>query len=212
MHSTDTAKQIAAKLLEIEAVKLRPDQPFTWASGWLSPIYCDNRKTLSYPAVRYAICEGLSRIVEDKFDGIEVVAAVATAGIPHGVLLAHALSLPFVYVRSSAKDHGMGNQIEGHLPAGARTIVIEDLISSGKSSLAAVDALRQAGAQVEGLLAIFSYGFDTAVEAFRKAACTYYTLTDYHHLIAKALETSYITSSQMDTLEAWRKDPAGWNK
>lgn len=210
VFNEEVASHVAAKLLEIEAVKLQPQQPFTWASGWKSPIYCDNRKTLSYPSIRYHICQQFCDIIEDRFDGIEAIAGVATAGIPHGVLIAHALSLPFIYVRNSAKSHGMQNQIEGEYKVGQRVVVVEDLISSGKSSLAAVQALREAGVEVEGLMAIFSYGFQVAAENFEEANCVFYTLSDYPHLIDQAVKRKYIRAKDVTLLQEWRKNPAEW--
>lgn len=210
IYNEDVAQFTAAKLLEIEAVKLQPHSPFTWASGWRSPIYCDNRKTLSYPALRAQIYQAFSRIIQDKFPGVDAIAGVATAGIPHGVLVAEALSLPFIYVRSSAKSHGMQNQIEGAYKAGQRVIVVEDLISSGKSSLAAVAALREANIEVAGLVAIFSYSFPAAKDNFQAADCEYYTLSDYPHLLKEALKTHYIKDEDLAILEAWREQPADW--
>lgn len=210
VFNDEIAKQVAVKLLEIEAVKLQPQQPFTWASGWKSPIYCDNRKTLSYPSIRYDLCQHFCKIVEERFDTIEAIAGVATAGIPHGVLIAHALSLPFIYVRNNAKEHGMQNRIEGEYKEGQRVVVVEDLISSGKSSLAAVQALRDAGVEVEGLMAIFSYGFQVAADNFEQANCVYYTLSDYPHLVEQAVKTKYIRAKDVALLQEWRKHPAGW--
>ncbi len=210
VFNEEVAKRVAAKLLEIEAVKLQPHKPFTWASGWQSPIYCDNRKTLSYPAIRYKICERFCDIIEDRFDSIEAIAGVATAGIPHGVLVAHALSLPFIYVRNSSKGHGLQNRIEGEYHAGQRVVVVEDLISSGKSSLSAVQALREADLQVEGLMAIFSYGFQQAIDNFAEAECVYYTLSDYSHLVEQAIQANYIKTKDVTLLNNWRKSPETW--
>lgn len=210
IYNEDVAQFTAAKLLEIEAVKLQPHSPFIWASGWRSPIYCDNRKTLSYPSLRTHIYQAFCRIITEKFAGVDAIAGVATAGIPHGVLVAHALSLPFIYVRSSAKSHGMQNQIEGAYKTGQRVVVVEDLISSGKSSLAAVTALREANIEVAGLLAIFSYSFPAAEDNFQAADCVYYTLSDYPHLLQEALKTHYIKDEDLAVLEAWRERPANW--
>lgn len=204
------ATNVAAKLLEIKAVILQPQKPFTWASGWRSPIYCDNRKTLSFPSFRSALCDYFCSIIIEKYGTVDAICGVATAGIPHGMLIAHAMSLPFIYVRSSAKSHGMQNRIEGVATPGQKVVVVEDLISSGKSSLSAVAAARDAGLHVQGLVAIFSYGFEYAQQRFAAAECPYYTLTDYQHLIQIAVENNYINREQLPILEEWRKDPAHW--
>jgi orotate phosphoribosyltransferase len=205
------AQTIAQHLLEIKAVKLQPQQPFTWASGWKSPIYCDNRKTLSYPAIRNFVKESFAKIIQAQFKGVEIIAGVATAGIPHAALIADALQLPMIYVRSEAKKHGLTNMIEGNLEANKKVVVIEDLISTGGSSLKCVSALKEAGAEVLGLAAIFSYGFETAVEQFRAANCHYVTLSDYNHLIETALEMNYVKTEDLDTLKQWRMNPSVWN-
>ncbi len=205
------AQTIAQYLLEIKAVKLQPQQPFTWASGWKSPIYCDNRKTLSYPTIRNFVKESFADVIKKQFIGVEIIAGVATAGIPHAALIADAMGLPMIYVRSEAKKHGLTNMIEGNLEAGKKVVVIEDLISTGGSSLKCVSALKEAGADVLGLAAIFSYGFETAVEQFRTANCPYITLSDYNHLIETALEMSYVKTEDLDTLKQWRLDPSVWN-
>lgn len=198
----------ASKLLEIKAVKLQPQDPFTWASGWKSPFYCDNRKTLSFTGVRRWVKLELAHQILLHFPEAEGVAGVATGAIAQGALVAEELGLPFCYVRSKAKDHGMGNQIEGELPRGCRVVVVEDLISTGGSSLKAVEALRAAGYEVVGMVASYTYGFPVAEEAFRAAGVTLVTLTDYEHVVAKALETGYIQESDVETLHRWRQDPA----
>ena len=202
----------AAKLLAIEAVKLQPNNLFTWASGWKSPFYCDNRKTLSAPDIRRFVKLEMAHAILKHFAQADVIAGVATAGIPQGALVAEELGLPFVYVRSKAKDHGMENLIEGDLKAGAKVVVIEDLISTGGSSLKAVEALRQAQGEVVGMVAAFTYGFDVAQKAFDSAGVTLVTLTDYEHVVAKALETGYIKEADVPLLNDWRKDPAGFGR
>lgn len=200
----------AAQLLEVKAVKLQPGQPFTWASGWRSPIYCDNRKTLSYPALRSFVKTELTRLVMENFPEAEAVAGVATGAIAQGALVADLLGKPFAYVRSKPKDHGMENLIEGTLPEGARVVVVEDLISTGGSSLKAVDALRRAGFQVVGMVASFTYGFPVAEEAFREAGVKLITLSNYNTVVAEALRTGYIQESDIEMLHEWRKNPAEW--
>ena len=203
-------KLFAAKLLEVKAVKLQPGQPFTWASGWKSPIYCDNRKTLSYPALRSFVKTELTRLVLENFPEAEAVAGVATGAIAQGALVADLLGKPFAYVRSKPKDHGMENLIEGTLPEGARVVVVEDLISTGGSSLKAVDALRRAGFQVVGMVASFTYGFPVAEEAFREADVRLMTLSNYNAVGAEALRTGYIQESDIEMLSEWRKAPEKW--
>ncbi|MBQ3909439.1 MAG: orotate phosphoribosyltransferase [Bacteroidaceae bacterium] len=203
-------KLFAAKLLEVKAVKLQPGQPFTWASGWKSPIYCDNRKTLSYPALRSFVKTELTRLVLENFPEAEAVAGVATGAIAQGALVADLLGKPFAYVRSKPKDHGMENLIEGTLPEGARVVVVEDLISTGGSSLKAVDALRRAGFQVVGMVASFTYGFPVAEEAFREAGVRLMTLSNYNAVVAEALRTGYIQESDIEMLSEWRKAPEKW--
>lgn len=205
-------KELAQHLLEIGAVKLSPDDPYSWASGWQSPIYCDNRLTLSYPKIRKKITAGLYTLVCNFFPGTTAIAGVATAGIPQGAWLADKMGLPFVYVRSKPKDHGMGNQIEGNLIKGSRVLVIEDLVSTGKSSLDAVVALRKAGAEVVGMLSIFTYGFDLARRNFEDAEVRLASLTNYSTLLEVALEQKYINKTQLKTLEQWRKHPDTWGK
>jgi orotate phosphoribosyltransferase len=208
MNSTE--KTIARKLLQINAVKLNVEKPFVWASGWRSPIHCDNRITLSHPKVRKLIYENLTDIVQKKFKAADVIAGVATGAIAHGILVAEALKKPFVYVRSTPKAHGLGNIVEGELPAGSKAVVIEDLISTGGSSLAAVETLRKAGADVLGMAAIFSYGFDTSRRSFEKSNCVLYTLTNYITLIEEALACGYIAAQDMETLKQWREHPDEW--
>lgn len=207
----DRALKVAEFLLQIKAVKLQPSQPFTWASGWSSPIYCDNRKTLSFPAIRTHIRQGYAEAILEKFGKPDVIAGVATGGIAQGALVAQELGIPFIYVRSTAKGHGLGNQIEGHFEKGQKVIVIEDLISTGGSSLVAVEALREAGCEVKGLIAIFTYGFDIAAENFKAADCPYVTLTDYDHLIDQALKLEYINESDVQSLKKWRNSPGTWS-
>ena len=205
-------KEMAAKLLKIKAIKLQPQEPFTWASGWKSPIYCDNRKVNSYPEVRTYVKLRLAQLVLQNFAEAEAVAGVATGAISQGALVADVLGLPFAYVRPKPKDHGMGNQIEGELAAGTKVVVVEDLISTGGSSLKAVEALRQAGVEVLGMVASHTYGFAVAEEAFKEAGVTLYTLTDYEHVISEAAETGYVTEADLELLREWRKNPAEWGK
>jgi orotate phosphoribosyltransferase len=210
VYDKDSALRIAGELLRIQAVKLQPKDPFTWASGWKSPIYCDNRKTLSFPTVRTYIRQRFSELIEKEFGKPDVIAGIATGGIPQGVLVAQELGLPFIYVRSNVKDHGLGNLIEGTYEAGQNVIVVEDLISTGGSSLQGVQALKEAGLKVKGLIAIFSYGFDTADEAFEKAECPYVVLSDYDHLIEQAMNLGYIKEEELDQLKKWRELPSTW--
>jgi len=210
VYDKDSALRIAGELLRIQAVKLQPKDPFTWASGWKSPIYCDNRKTLSFPTVRTYIRQRFSELIEKEFGKPDVIAGIATGGIPQGVLVAQELGLPFIYVRSNVKDHGLGNLIEGTYEAGQNVIVVEDLISTGGSSLQGVQALKDAGLKVKGLIAIFSYGFDTADEAFEKAECPYVVLSDYDHLIEQAVNLEYIKEEELDQLKKWRELPSTW--
>ncbi len=212
IYNNVVAREVAEYLLEIKAVVLSPDQPFTWASGLKSPIYCDNRKTLSYPRVRTFIKTAFAEIISEEFKGVEVIAGVATAGIPHGALVADVLNLPFVYVRDKPKGHGLENQIEGKLEQGQKVVLIEDLISTGGSSLKAVEALRAAGADVMGLGAIFTYGFDKSVVAFEEAKCKFFTLSNYESLLDKAVENDYVKASDKDELVKWYKAPEAWGK
>lgn len=202
---------IAARLLAIKAVKLQPNQPFTWASGWKSPIYCDNRKTLSYPDLRSLIKLELSRIILEKYPDVEAIAGVATGAIAQGALVADALGLPFVYIRSAKKDHGMENLVEGYLPEGKKVVVVEDLISTGGSSLKAVEAIRsEKKCEVLGMVAIFTYGFPLAQEQFEKAGVELTTLSNYEAVLKHALATNYINNKDLAALQEWRKDPSVW--
>ena len=205
-------RKLAAGLLRIGAVLLRPDEPFTWASGWRSPIYCDNRRILSDPELRSMVAEAFAAKVAGLYPEAEVLAGVATGAIAHGVLAADRMGKPFVYVRPKPKDHGTGSQIEGKLPEGSKVVVIEDLISTGMSSLAAVDALRKAGADVLGMVAIFTYGFDLASERFKEAGVPLATLSNYGSLIDVATSAGLVKPSDTEVLQRWREDPAGWNK
>lgn len=203
-------KIFAGKLLNIKAIKLQPDNPFTWASGWKSPFYCDNRKTLSYAGLRSYVKLELIHAILENFPEAEAVAGVATGAIAQGALVADALNLPFVYVRSKPKDHGLENLIEGELKPGLKVVVVEDLISTGGSSLKAVEAIRKNACEVVGMVASYTYGFPVAKEAFEKAGVKLVTLTDYEHVVAEALETGYISEGDVKLLDNWRKDPAHW--
>ncbi len=200
----------AEKLLHIKAIKLQPENPFTWASGWKSPFYCDNRKTLSYPALRTFVKIELSRVVAENFPDCDAIAGVATGAIPQGALVADALNLPFVYVRSKPKDHGLENLIEGELRPGMKVVVIEDLISTGGSSLKAVDAIRRNGCEVIGMAASYTYGFDVARKAFAEAGVRLVTLTNYEAVVEVAVKSGYISEDVVGVLHTWRKDPAHW--
>lgn len=204
------ATVIAGKLLQAEAVQLNPSQPFTWASGWKSPIYCDNRRVLSYPYIRDFIKSEMCNIVFEKFPDVDLVAGVATAGIAWGAMVADQLKLPFIYVRPKPKEHGLGNQIEGYFRRDQKVIVIEDLVSTGKSSLQVVDVLKNEGIEVAGMVSIFTYGFPVAKEAFNAAGIPYYSLTDYPSLVALAMERQTIQPSEEEVLLKWRDDPANW--
>lgn len=204
-------KNFASKLLDIKAIKLQPGNPFTWASGWKSPFYCDNRKTLSYPKLRNFVKVELCHTILEQFPEVEAIAGVATGAIAQGALVAEELGLPFVYVRSKPKDHGLENLIEGELETGAKVVVIEDLISTGGSSLKAVEAIRKYGCEVIGMVASYTYGFPVAEQAFKDADVRLVTLTDYEHVVAQAAETGYIKHEDIDVLNEWRKDPAHWN-
>ncbi|WP_411032273.1 orotate phosphoribosyltransferase [Spongiimicrobium sp. 3-5] len=206
----DTAKKTAELLLQINAIKLKPENPFTWASGWKSPIYCDNRIILSYPVIRNYVRQEMAKQVEALYGRPDIIAGVATGAIGIGMLVAEQLGVPFVYVRPEPKSHGRQNQIEGYLEPDQTVVVIEDLISTGKSSLNAVKALKTAGANVKGMIAIFSYGFTVAVDNFRSEGVDLHTLSDYHHLIEQASETQYIKEEQLQTLLGWRTDPSQW--
>ena len=207
----DTLKKaFASKLLKIKAIKLQPDNPFTWASGWKSPFYCDNRKTLSYAGLRSYVKLELIHAILENFPEAEAVAGVATGAIAQGALVADALNLPFVYVRSKPKDHGLENLIEGELKPGLKVVVVEDLISTGGSSLKAVEAIRKNACEVVGMVASYTYGFPVDKEAFETAGVKLVTLTDYEHVVAEALETGYISEGDVKLLDSWRKDPAHW--
>ena len=211
IYNKNTAIKTAELLLQIKAIKLEPENPFTWASGWKSPIYCDNRTILSFVPIRNFIRENLSKIIEDKYGKPDVIAGVATGAIAIGVLVAQELGLPFVYVRPEAKKHGRQNLIEGHLEKGQNVVVIEDLISTGKSSLSAVQALKDSGAVVKGMVAIFSYGFEFAEENFKNAKVELTTLSDYSNLLEQAIDIEYIDEKQLKTLEKWSKNPSEWS-
>lgn len=198
--------------MQIKALQINLQQPYTWASGWKSPVYCDNRKVLSYPYIRDFVKSELANMVLEHFPDAEVIAGVATAGIPHGTMAADLLKLPLIYVRSKPKEHGMGNQIEGVLQQGQKVVVIEDLVSTGKSSLQAVDAIRDAGGEVIGMCALFTYGFDAAAEAMEKAGVPLHTISNYTALMEVSEEQNLITAEQKQSLEEWRKDPGGWGR
>lgn len=208
----DTAAKIAEYLLQAKAIKLQPQNPFTWASGWLSPIYCDNRITLSYPKIRTYIRQQLSKVITEKYGSADIILGVATGGIALGALVAEELGLPYAYVRPKPKEHGLGNQIEGLLEPGQRAVVIEDLISTGGSSLNAVDAIRKAGANVVGMASIFTYNFKIAEDNFKNAGCNLITLSDYDTLVKQALETGFITEQEFNLIRNWKTDPANWSK
>jgi orotate phosphoribosyltransferase len=204
------SKLVAEKLLQAKAVRLSPAAPFTWASGWKSPIYCDNRKVLSFPFIRDFIKSELCNVVFSRFPDAELLAGVATAGIAWGALTADQLKLPYIYVRPKPKEHGLGNQIEGYFEKGQKTVVIEDLVSTGKSSLQVVDVLKEAGLEVIGMVSIFTYGFPVAVESFEKYGLRYYSLTNYASLIELAIEKGTVAENEQEVLLKWRDDPAGW--
>lgn len=206
-----TARKTAEILLQINAIKLKPSEPFTWASGWKSPIYCDNRIILSFPPIRNYIRETMANQIEKQFGKPDVIAGVATGAIGIGMLVAEYLGLPFIYVRPEAKSHGRKNQIEGFANAGQNVVVVEDLISTGKSSLNAVKALREAGLKVKGMVAIFTYGFETSVKNFENENVSLFTLSDYNSLLELAIESNYISSKELSTLTNWNKEPEVWN-
>ena len=203
-------KAVAEKLLQINAIKLNTQQPFTWASGWKSPIYCDNRRVLSFPYIREFIKSEMCNIIFDQFPNAQLLAGVATAGIAWGAMAADQLKLPFIYVRPKPKDHGLGNQIDGYYEKGQETVVIEDLVSTGKSSLEVVKVLKDSGLNVVGMVSIFTYGFSVAAEAFAKAGLEYRSLTNYTSLINLAVEKGVVNADQQNILLKWREDPAGW--
>ena len=212
MVKRDVARTVAEQLLQIKAIKLQPANPFTWASGWKSPIYCDNRKSLSYPRIRTYIRQELAKLIESKFGKPDLIAGVATAAIAQGALVAEALGLPFCYVRASAKDHGLQNQIEGEAQANQSCVVVEDLISTGKSSVAAIEALRANGVIVKGIVSIFSYGFQIAEDNFKDAGCPVYSLSNYELLLEVANESGYIKNEELEILKMWRENPDTWGR
>ena len=203
-------KTVAEKLLQINAIKLKPEEPFTWASGWKSPIYCDNRKVLSFPFIRDYIKSELCNVVFEKFPDAELLAGVATAGIAWGAMVADQLKLPYIYVRPKPKEHGLGNQVEGHFERGQKTVVIEDLVSTGKSSLEVVDVLKKAAVDVVGMVSIFTYDFPIAKEAFNTAGVRYQPLTNYPALIELAIEKGIVSPNEQEVLLKWRTDPSNW--
>ncbi|MAX69765.1 MAG: orotate phosphoribosyltransferase [Flavobacteriaceae bacterium] len=211
IFNKETAKKTAEVLLQVNAIKLQPDNPFTWASGWKSPIYCDNRIVLSFPLIRNYIRETMARHIEHHYGKPDVIAGVATGAIGIGALVAEYLNLPFIYVRPEAKKHGRQNQVEGFIEKGQTVVVVEDLISTGKSSLNAVAALKEAELHVKGMVAIFSYGFNVASENFKEANIEFNTLSNYENLLEQALETNYITEKQQDILAQWSANPSEWN-
>ena len=211
-YEKQLAEEIAKALVDIEAIKINPSKPFTWASGWSSPIYCDNRLSLSYPETRSLVKESLTKMIREKFPQAEVIAGVATAGIPQGAMVADALGLPFIYVRSKSKSHGLENKIEGKITKGARVVLIEDLISTGGSSLQAADAIRAAGMEVLGMAAIFTYGFGISEENFEKHNVELWHLSDYNTLINLMIENGTIAHEHQATLESWRSNPTQWEQ
>jgi len=208
----ESSHKVAKWLLDIGAVKVRPEKPFTWASGWLSPFYCDNRMALSYPGLRTLVRDSLCDLIEKNFSQFDVIAGVATGAIAQGALVADKLGKPFVYVRSKPKDHGMANLIEGFLPSDSRVVVVEDLVSTGGSSLKAVQALREAGASVQGMVASFTYGFKTASDAFLRDNVKLETILDYDDMLSAAIETGQITDTDLETLKEWRANPSEWRR
>ncbi|MCF8308366.1 MAG: orotate phosphoribosyltransferase [Bacteroidales bacterium] len=212
IYSKEIAREIADSLLQIKAIKLNNANPFTWSSGWKAPIYCDNRKTLSYPVIRNRLKDLFTGLIREKYAPVDVVAGVATGGIALGALVAQELDLPFVYVRNKKKGHGLENQVEGEIFEGQRAVVVEDLVSTGNSSLNAVKALKQEGCRVMGMVAIFTYDFDYAREKFDREACELFALSDYQTAIERALENNYILKKDMDSLAAWRRDPGKWGQ
>tara|TARA_B100001250_G_scaffold103406_1_gene87173 strand:+ start:1890 stop:2531 length:642 start_codon:yes stop_codon:yes gene_type:complete len=212
IYNIDIAKQTAKLLLQINAIILQPNNPFKWAAGWNSPIYCDNRKTLSHPQIRNYIRNKLTETIDHHYKEIDVIAGVATAGIPHGVLVAERLGLPFIYVRAKAKEHGKQNQIEGSFKKGQSVILVEDLISSGKSSLEAMETLNEAGMNVKGVVSIFTYGFDTASKNFQNKNSEYVSLCDYDTLLIQAIDQKYINNEDISLLKQWRENPSEWKR
>jgi len=208
--TSETQSKIAEYLLQIKAVKLQPKEPFTWASGWKSPIYCDNRIALSFPVIRTYIRQQLVHLVQEEFGTPEIIVGVATAGIPQGVLVAQELGLPFAYVRSAPKDHGRQNLVEGEVSPGQRAVVIEDLVSTGKSSLKCIEALKERGLEVVGLVSIFDYGFEEAEQEFKKIRCRFFSLCNYEFLLQEALKGNYISQQEREYLQEWRLNPSSW--
>ncbi|MDN3665986.1 orotate phosphoribosyltransferase [Algibacter miyuki] len=211
IFNKETAKKTAEVLLQVNAIKLSPNEPFTWASGWKSPIYCDNRIILSYPSIRNYVSQTMAKHIEEKYGKPDVIAGVATGAIGIGMLVAQVLGLPFIYVRPDAKGHGRKNQIEGHIESGQTVVVVEDLISTGKSSLNAVKALKEADIKVKGMVAIFTYGFDVAAKNFETENITLNTLSNYENLLEQALDTNYIAEKELKTLSEWNSNPSEWN-
>lgn len=211
IFNKETARKTAEVLLQVNAIKLSPKEPFTWASGWKSPIYCDNRIILSFPPIRNFIREVMAKHIEKEYGKPDVIAGVATGAIGIGILVAEYLGLPFIYVRPDVKGHGRKNQIEGYIEGGQNVVVVEDLISTGKSSLNAVKALKEADITVKGMVAIFTYGFDVAEENFKKESITLHTLSNYENLLDQALETNYISEKELKTLSEWNSNPSEWN-
>ena len=211
IFNKNTAKKTAELLLQINAIKLSPKEPFTWASGWKSPIYCDNRIVLSFPQIRNYIREAMANHIESHYGKPDVIAGVATGAIGIGALVAECMGLPFIYVRPEPKKHGRQNQIEGHIEKGQNVVVVEDLISTGKSSLNAVRALREAGVEVKGMVAIFSYGFDIASSNFEEEKVILHTISNYENLLEQALDTNYISETELETLSQWNANPSEWN-
>ncbi|NVO02091.1 MAG: orotate phosphoribosyltransferase [Bacteroidetes bacterium] len=211
-NTNESALKVAEFLLEIKAIKLETANPFTWASGWKSPIYCDNRKTLSYPNIRNYIRDQFVKLIKEELGIPDVIAGVATGGVPQGALVAQELNLPFVYIRSSEKTHGLGNVIEGVIHPGQSVVVIEDLISTGSSSLKAVEALRAAGCKIQGMAAIFTYCFKKADDSFAAADCPLVTISDYNYLIEQAVKSGYVKESDLESLKKWREAPENWGK
>ncbi len=207
----DIAKQTIEYLLQIKAIKIDITNPFAWASGWKSPIYCDNRKTLSYPKIRTFIRQQFAKIITEEMVAVDLIAGVATGGIANGALVAQELGLPFIYVRNTGKEHGLLNQIEGVFDKGQNVVVVEDLVSTGNSSIKVVKALREAGCKVTNMAAIFTYGFDVAVDNLEKENCKLFTLTDYQTLIEQAVEMGYISEAELKSFESWRENPEKWN-
>jgi orotate phosphoribosyltransferase len=210
--NNDKALKVAEFLLQIKAVKLQPNNPFQWSSGWNSPIYCDNRKVLSYPKVRTFVRQTFVSAITEQYGEPDMIAGVATGGIAIGALIAEEMGIPFIYVRSSAKAHGMQNQIEGAYEKGQNVVVIEDLISTGGSSIKAIEALREGGLEIKGLAAIFTYGFDVAIKNFKDAECDFITLSNYDLLIEQAVADNYVTSEDVESLSNWKTNPENWNK